>query len=134
MIGLFQKNSNRGKLGHTFLKKNMDLDLLALPLYPWKFWTKKAFFTFRNSVKLCYPPWKCWGHKSRLMKIQQSFSFTLENSVELCKTLWSPLEIALLFQLNLRTSTCNFFNTPGNFMSSTPSCLDFSLYIYSIYI
>ena len=33
---------------------------------------------------------------------------------------WSPLEIPLCFQLTLGNSTCYFFDTPGNSISSTP--------------
>ena len=53
------------------LKKT--LDILSLPLYPWIFWTKKAFFTLGNSVKLCYSPSKFEGQKPRLTKIQHEF-------------------------------------------------------------
>ena len=128
IVGLFQKNPNRRNWGHTFLKKN--LDLLDLSLYPWKFWTKKAFFTTGNFVKLCYTPWKFQDQKIRLMKIQKSF--TDGSSVKLFNTLWSPTEIALLFQLNSRISAWYFLQYPRKFHVLNPPHLDL-IYIY-IYI
>ena len=118
MIGLLQKNPNRGDWGHTFLKENMDLDHLGLPLYRWTFWTKRSSLYPWKFRKVALHSLEISRFKTKTQ--ENSKGFTLGNSVKLCNTLWPPLETALLFQLTLRISTWYFFNTPGNFMSSIP--------------
>ena len=72
IVGLFQKNPNRGDWGHTFFKiKPCIFEVCHFTLG--NSGHNKAFFTLGNSVKLCYTPWKFQGQKPRLIKMQHDF-------------------------------------------------------------
>ena len=90
-------------------KKNPEF--FRLVTLPKKFYRKQAF-TPGNSAKLCDTLWKFQDQKPKPMEIH-NFSLT-------------PLEITFLFKLIPGISACSFFNTPGNSMSLTCPCQNFS--------
>ena len=133
------------------------MNLWGLSFYTWKLWTKQNFLYHWKFCKiLLYPfeiprwktetcenatwifidyplkfhfyPWKYWTKQT----------FTFGNSVKFCYTLWTSLEIALLFQLKPRISTLYLFNTTPSpapiwisaFCLSFSLSLSLSLYIY----
>ena len=72
IVGLFQKNPNKGDLGHAFLKKKpwiSEVCDFTLANYG----QNKAFFTLGNSVKVFCTTWKFQDQKPRLMKMQHDF-------------------------------------------------------------
>ena len=111
-MGYSRKKTNRGCLRYTFLKPPPPLEFLNLLLYPQKFRRKQAF-THGYSAKLCDTNWKFQVQKLRPMEIPHEFFLnTTGNSTS--------------FLIDPRISTCSFFNSPGNSMSSTPTpFLDF---------
>ena len=101
--GLFQKKIKQGLGGQDILLWKLHqkwyFSFFYL-LYPWKFQTKQGS-TPGYSTKLCQIPQKD-PQKSHII-----FS-------------WSTLEIPLRFYLTPRNSTCYYFDTPGNSISSIP--------------
>ena len=119
-IGLLysRKKSKQGQSSRTgghFCKKNPGIfSQLGLSLYLWKFQRKEGFIP-GNSEKLWYTlslAWKFQDQKPRPMEIPHEFSL-----IDQLITLESPL----LFSLTPGISSCSFFNTHVNCISSIPS-------------
>ena len=107
---LFQKKSNRRAWGYTVLKSPLgNYRFVTLPqeipeiksFYLWKFF------------KFVWHPLEIPNWKTKTPG-NSHISFS-----------WTPVEFPHLFQLIPGISTCFFFKTPRNSMSSTPPCLDF---------
>ena len=149
------EKSKQGGLRTYFLKKK-HLDLWGLSLYPWQFWTKQNLLYPWKSCKtvlhpLEIPRSKAKTHESATWFLDHPYkfrfsprkfwtkqSFALANSVKLCYTLWSTLEIALLFQLTPRILNMIFLQYPRKFhvlKSSLPPLfgfLNFSLSTFRV--
>ena len=116
IVRSFQKNPNREVEDMLSLKRT--LDLLDLSLYPWKFWSNQSFLYPWKFCKIVLHPLEIPRSKTKThenstwlfldrsykfnfypWKFRKIKSFTVE---KLCYTLWSTLEIVLLFQLTPR--------------------------------
>ena len=109
---LFHKKSKQEGVGDigTFLKKR--LEFVSLSLYPWNFQTKQSF-TPGNSAKLCYTTWMFQGQKTIPTEIPHDFFLIIPGN-------------ATPFLVDPWNFHIQFFNTPGNSMSSTPYVWIFS--------
>ena len=127
--GLFRKIQAGGL--RTYFKKKKKTASSRFVTLTLEILDKKSFLVL-YSLENLRPKIKInvifsWSHKVRfyfyLWKFWTKQILTIGNSVKLFHILWSPWEIALLFQLTPRVSNMIFLQYPRKFHALNPSIL-----------